>query len=326
VRGLSISEALRLQGALDLRGRGALVRQRAVPDAPPGCEHADPWEVLGITRGAPKTEVKKAFRAKIRSAHPDSGGTNEEFQKVRWAYEAALSDEYLSSTRAGNADSSWGSVYGEQESRGPAPQGWDAANRFWEPGLQGSAANTRAPFATQTERPDFKRYYPGASQRSRHEQRYRAAAERARQEAEAELRDMFTDLPKHKADVKESSGAAGATTSKGTKRQDNVETASMDMRTCGTNWMIGSSQKAQPNRRSFATPWQAQSVGEASPSKKSAKKAKKKEASAKVEDMRVGKKAVWTVRGMMDVPVYMNSLGEKYYFMPFTEVKVEIPS
>eukprot|EP00971_Amphidinium_carterae_P083960 1661586-Amphidinium_carterae.1 len=30
-----------------------------------------------------------------------------------------------------------------------------------------------------------------------------------------------------------------------------------------------------------------------------------------------------TMRGMMDVPVYMNSLGEKYYFMPFTEATLE---
>eukprot|EP00971_Amphidinium_carterae_P210180 4169995-Amphidinium_carterae.1 len=41
--------------------------------------------------------------------------------------------------------------------------------------------------------------------------------------------------------------ARGLCTKRCYVRQDNVETASMDMRTCGTNWMIGSSQKASTN-------------------------------------------------------------------------------
>ncbi len=39
----------------------------------------DPYETLGVTRDATVAQVKRAYRAKAKKAHPDSGGNSEAF-------------------------------------------------------------------------------------------------------------------------------------------------------------------------------------------------------------------------------------------------------
>ncbi|KAH8074347.1 hypothetical protein JL721_1902 [Aureococcus anophagefferens] len=54
----------------------------------------DPWEVLGVARGASKSELRKAFRKRALKTHPDvndSPAAAEEFAKVQAAYDT-LSD------------------------------------------------------------------------------------------------------------------------------------------------------------------------------------------------------------------------------------------
>lgn len=48
---------------------------------------ADPWSVLGVKAGATQAEIKIAFRAAARKAHPDVGGTKEKMQAVNIAYD-----------------------------------------------------------------------------------------------------------------------------------------------------------------------------------------------------------------------------------------------
>ncbi len=45
------------------------------------------WEVLGVSEFAKKDEIRKAFIEKAKKAHPDAGGTTEEFQELQKAYE-----------------------------------------------------------------------------------------------------------------------------------------------------------------------------------------------------------------------------------------------
>jgi len=56
-------------------------------------EHVDPTEaafaILGVPHGASLSEVKRAYRRKVKEVHPDHGGDREEFQQVREAYTAA---------------------------------------------------------------------------------------------------------------------------------------------------------------------------------------------------------------------------------------------
>jgi curved DNA-binding protein CbpA len=46
----------------------------------------NPYSTLGIDKNATAEDVKDAYRKKARQAHPDAGGTSDEFGKVRTAY------------------------------------------------------------------------------------------------------------------------------------------------------------------------------------------------------------------------------------------------
>ncbi len=45
-----------------------------------------PFEVLGIGSDADEDEIRRAYRDRVKEAHPDRGGNREEFQLVRRAY------------------------------------------------------------------------------------------------------------------------------------------------------------------------------------------------------------------------------------------------
>jgi ferredoxin len=52
-----------------------------------------PFEVLEIEPGADEETVERAYRERIKDAHPDHGGSREAFRRVRGAYEAILNGE-----------------------------------------------------------------------------------------------------------------------------------------------------------------------------------------------------------------------------------------
>ena len=51
---------------------------------------ASPYDVLGIDRGADDDEIIAAYRARVKEAHPDHGGTVREFRHIQEAYEAII--------------------------------------------------------------------------------------------------------------------------------------------------------------------------------------------------------------------------------------------
>ena len=44
------------------------------------------YEVLGVSETATQDEIKKAFREKSKTSHPDKGGNEEEIKKINNAY------------------------------------------------------------------------------------------------------------------------------------------------------------------------------------------------------------------------------------------------
>jgi len=52
------------------------------------------YEILGIKKDATKAEIKRSYRFLSKSAHPDTGGSQEAFTKLRTAY-TVLSDEEM---------------------------------------------------------------------------------------------------------------------------------------------------------------------------------------------------------------------------------------
>lgn len=49
-----------------------------------------PHDVLGVDRDADERTVVAAYRRRVKSAHPDHGGSQAEFQRVKDAYEAIV--------------------------------------------------------------------------------------------------------------------------------------------------------------------------------------------------------------------------------------------
>lgn len=54
------------------------------------CGHQPPHEVLDVAPDAPRAVVKTAAREKIKTAHPDHGGSKAEFQRVKRARDRLL--------------------------------------------------------------------------------------------------------------------------------------------------------------------------------------------------------------------------------------------
>lgn len=54
---------------------------------------SDYYEILGITKNADQSEIKKAYRALCKENHPDTGGDEEVFKKIAEAYEVLSNDD-----------------------------------------------------------------------------------------------------------------------------------------------------------------------------------------------------------------------------------------
>jgi len=76
-----------------------------------------PFDVLGIDPGADEAEVVRGYRRRVKEAHPDHGGSADEFKAVRAAYEAIVSGETGADAVEGEGDEGGDTQYPAAESR-----------------------------------------------------------------------------------------------------------------------------------------------------------------------------------------------------------------
>ena len=62
----------------------------------------DPYVTLGVRRNCTRDQVKAAFRAKVRIAHPDRGGDEQAFIALCAAYKQVLQEALPGGPRAAN--------------------------------------------------------------------------------------------------------------------------------------------------------------------------------------------------------------------------------
>lgn len=64
-----------------------------------------PASVLGLSAGCDEEDIERAYRERVKEAHPDQGGTVEEFRAVRTAYEQLLGESVTAGTSIDDAGS-----------------------------------------------------------------------------------------------------------------------------------------------------------------------------------------------------------------------------
>ena len=79
----------------------------------------DPYQVLGISRGASDEEIKKAYRSLSRKYHPDANINNpnkaaaeEKFKQVQQAYDQIMKEKEMGASYGGSSYGSYGSYGG----------------------------------------------------------------------------------------------------------------------------------------------------------------------------------------------------------------------
>lgn len=63
----------------------------------------DLYDQLGVSKDASAAEIKRAYRKKSKDAHPDAGGTNEEFRAISVAYRTLIDPEKRSRYDSGES-------------------------------------------------------------------------------------------------------------------------------------------------------------------------------------------------------------------------------
>ena len=71
----------------------------------------DYYAILGVSRDADQSEIKKAYRKKARELHPDYGGDEEAFKELSVAYETLSDPEKRRMYDIGGADAARGGGY-----------------------------------------------------------------------------------------------------------------------------------------------------------------------------------------------------------------------
>ena len=84
---------------------------------------AGPYEVLGVSPTASDDELKRAYRARLRAAHPDTGGSAAEFDRVQQAWQRVGTVEARRAYDSGADASSPGTAWAPSRTGGGMRRG-----------------------------------------------------------------------------------------------------------------------------------------------------------------------------------------------------------
>lgn len=93
----AIAATLDAMRAIERHGGGEIMQRAyrgfaALPS--PETASVSPWRsVLGLGADATRDDIERAYRVKRKEAHPDHGGTSEQFHSVQTAYEMAIQEK-----------------------------------------------------------------------------------------------------------------------------------------------------------------------------------------------------------------------------------------
>eukprot|EP00930_Biecheleria_cincta_P100040 TRINITY_DN91645_c0_g1_i1.p1 TRINITY_DN91645_c0_g1~~TRINITY_DN91645_c0_g1_i1.p1 ORF type:complete len:387 (+),score=52.00 TRINITY_DN91645_c0_g1_i1:115-1161(+) len=257
----------------------------------------DPWSVLGINEGASKDEIKHAFKEKIRKAHPDAGGSAEQFSQVKDAYQEAL--QALNLGLAGGRQA--GNTMHDKEH-----VGWSISDFYkWR----------RQEVQRERQNQDTENTWYGeqANEESdakyREQHWYREVQERRKQQSKSERQSKWPGSPKSSAT---SSGTGHVPSSSSRKSSSSRYEPDRNKDLKATEW------------ESFLKRGSAKVDGDASAATALRRKTNMPNQETSGDPV-ISHRTVATTKGDVRVPVFMDSGGARYYVSPLTSKKVRMP-
>ena len=120
----------------------------------------DPYEVLGIQRGASEEEIKKAYRAKCKRWHPDLNPNDptaeEHFKEVQVAYDAIMKGDTGPQTSGGYSQQGYGGYSQQSYQQGYQQGGFEDGFYGFDPfgfgfGYGGGYTQQRGPSSSSSD-------------------------------------------------------------------------------------------------------------------------------------------------------------------------------
>jgi hypothetical protein len=102
-----------------------------MPDSPLS---SSPYEVLGVPASASQDELRRAYRRMLRTAHPDTGGSDALFVAVQRAWAAIGTPESRAAYDNGTGEHETAHAWAPQPPRTPRPQSRPATRTYGHPG------------------------------------------------------------------------------------------------------------------------------------------------------------------------------------------------